>query len=73
MLTQPCTNMNLKNKRIILTKITEMGDVLATLPLASAIKKLEPTCHIIFLAREYTRTMIEHYQDVDAFVDWQKM
>jgi heptosyltransferase-3 len=63
--------MDLKNKRILISKINQMGDVTFTLPLASALKKIEPTCKIIFLAREYTRSLVEHYQDVDEFADWE--
>ena len=62
--------MHLKNKRIILSKINQIGDVIFALPLASAIKKLEPSAHIIFLGTQYTRELIEHYPDVDEFADW---
>jgi heptosyltransferase-3 len=65
--------MNLKNKRIIISKINQMGDVTFTLPLASALKKIEPSCTILFLAREYTRSLVEHYQDIDLFVDWESL
>lgn len=65
--------MNLKNKRVLLTKVNQIGDVLFTLPLASIIKKLEPSSTVLFLAREYTRSLIEHYIDVDEFVDWGKL
>ncbi len=65
--------MNLRNKRIIISKVNQLGDVICTLPLASAIKQLEPSVTIIFLSREYTRALIEHYQDVDEFADWEAM
>ena len=62
--------MHLKNKRIILSKINQIGDVIFALPLASAIKQLEPSAHIIFLGTQYTQELIEHYPDVDEFADW---
>ncbi len=65
--------MNLKNKRIIINKINQIGDVTFSLPLASALKQLEPSCKIIFLAREYTRALVENYADVDEFADWEAM
>lgn len=63
--------MNLKHKRIILCKTNQIGDVTFALPLASAIKQAEPSSHIIFLGRQYTKALIEHYCDVDEFADWE--
>ncbi|MGA2655198.1 MAG: glycosyltransferase family 9 protein [Gammaproteobacteria bacterium] len=65
--------MDLKNKRIIISKTNQIGDVIFALPLASAIKQLEPTATVIFLGTHYTRELIEHYQDVDEFVDWNEI
>lgn len=62
--------MNLENQRILLCKTNQIGDVTFSLPLASAIKRSEPSAHLLFLGREYTRPLIEHYDDVDEFVDW---
>lgn len=62
--------MDLKNKRIILSKVNQIGDVIFALPLASAIKQLEPSATIIFLDTLYTRELTTHYQDVDELVDW---
>lgn len=63
--------MNLKNKRIVICKTNQIGDVTFALPLASAIKQAEPSAYIIFLGRAYTQSLIEHYRDVDAFADWE--
>ncbi len=65
--------MNLENKRIIISKTNQIGDVLFALPIASAIKKIAPRAKVIFLARQYTRALIEQYQDVDEFADWELM
>ena len=65
--------MDLKNKRIIISKTNQIGDVTFSLPMASALKKLEPSCQVIFLAREYTRALIEKYSDVDEFADYESL
>lgn len=62
--------MHLTGKRILISKTNQIGDVTFALPLASAIKQASPTAQIIFLGREYTRALIEHYRDVDEFADW---
>jgi len=64
--------ISLKNKRIILSKTNQIGDVLFALPIASALKAKDPSCTIIFLGRKYTRDLIAHYNDVDEFADWEE-
>lgn len=61
--------MELNNKRIIISKTNQIGDVIFALPLASAIKQAAPKATVIFMGREYTRDLIEHYRDVDEFLD----
>lgn len=65
--------IELQNKRILISKVNQIGDVLFALPLASALKQKDPSCTIIFLGRAYTRALIEHYVDVDEFADWEAM
>lgn len=65
--------MNLKHKRIIINKINQIGDVTFSLPLASELKRIEPTCTIIFLACAYTKALLDQYADVDEFADWEAM
>jgi len=62
--------MHLNNKRIILTKTNQIGDVSFALPIASVLKNHYPDCAIIFIGRGYTRALIDQYADVDEFVDW---
>lgn len=64
--------MNLENKRILICKTNQIGDVSFALPLASAIKKAAPSATVLFLGRGYTQSLIRHYQDVDEFVDWER-
>lgn len=63
--------IKLANKRIIISKVNQIGDVIFALPLASALKQKDPSCTIIFLGRAYTEALIEHYADVDEFADWE--
>jgi heptosyltransferase-3 len=65
--------ITLIGKRIILAKVNRIGDVTMSLPLASALKKADPTCKIIFLGGAYTKDLIELYADVDEFADWDKI
>ena len=62
--------MDLKHKRILICKTNQIGDVTFALPLATALKRAEPEVEIIFLGRAYTQALIEHYNDVDEFADW---
>lgn len=57
------------NKRIIISKMNQIGDVTFALPLASAIKKDCPSSYVMFIGRGYTKDLIEHYPDVDEYVD----
>jgi len=62
--------LSLKNKRIILSKINQIGDVIFALPLAYLLKQVDPTCHIIFLGQAYTQSLIESCLDIDEFANW---
>jgi heptosyltransferase-3 len=62
--------MDLANKRILISKTNQIGDVLFALPIASVLKKHAPNCKIVFLGRDFTRHLIELYKDVDEFADW---
>jgi len=65
--------MNLKNKRILICKTNQIGDVTFALPIATALKKTESAVQVIFLGRAYTQSLIEHYNDVDEFSDWDQI
>ena len=65
--------MKLSGKRILISKTNQIGDVVFALPLASAIKQAAPDATILFMGRAYTQALIEHYQDVDEFVNCVKL
>lgn len=51
--------------QMLIVRTDKLGDVVLTLPMARAIKKAFPDARISFLAREYTRPIIERCPDVD--------
>ncbi|MCH9743393.1 MAG: glycosyltransferase family 9 protein [Gammaproteobacteria bacterium] len=61
--------INIDSKRILICKTNQIGDVTFALPIASALKLIDPSCKIIFMGRGYTRELIELYHDVDEFAD----
>lgn len=65
--------ISLKNKRIIISKTNQIGDVVFALPIASALKAKDPSCTVIVLARAYTKDLVDHYADVDEFADWEEI
>ncbi|GAC1633818.1 MAG: glycosyltransferase family 9 protein [Nevskia sp.] len=46
-----------------------LGDVIACLPMACAIKRHDPDAKIVFIGREYSRPMIERAVAVDRYLD----
>ena len=63
----------LAGRRIIISKVNQIGDVTFSLPLASALKRADPTCTVIFLGRGYTEAVCRLYADIDEFADWDKL
>ena len=60
----------LKNQHVLISKVNQIGDVTFALPIASVLKKIEPSCRISFLGRGYTQALINSYQHVDSVVNW---
>ncbi len=56
--------------RIILSRTDSIGDVVLTLPMAGVLKHYFPDCRIIFLGKNYTRSVIEASAFVDEFLAW---
>lgn len=57
-------------EHVLITRTDGIGDVVLTLPLAVALKRLLPRVKISFLGRAYTRPVIEACRSVDTFLDW---
>lgn len=62
--------IDLNGKRIVLSRTDSIGDVVLSLPMAGLMKKYFPTCHIIFLGRNYTKSVVALSEYVDEFVSW---
>lgn len=56
--------------RIIISRTDSIGDVVLTLPMAGALKEINPGCKIIFLGRDYTRDVVSLSKYVDEFASW---
>jgi ADP-heptose:LPS heptosyltransferase len=64
-LKNPMNPKNPGSDNFLIVRTDRLGDVVLTLPMARAIKKAIPNARITFLARDYTRPIIERCPDVD--------
>jgi len=62
--------MSEEGKRIIVSRIDSIGDVMLTLPICTWLKETFVDCTVIFLGKGYTRAVVEAYKHVDIFEDW---
>ncbi len=60
-------------KRIIISRIDSIGDVVLTLPMCGVLKHSLPQYEIIFLGRAYTKAIVDCCQHVDSFWDWDQI
>ena len=60
-------------KRIIISRVDSIGDVVLTLPVAGVLKEIFPDYKIIFLGRHYTKPVIESCINIDEFADWDEI
>ncbi len=54
--------------RILIVRPDKLGDLIATLPMASAIKRAMPDAHVTFMVRDYTAPLLEIAPEVDETV-----
>ena len=57
-------------KKIIISRIDSIGDVVLTLPVAGVLKSRFPDREIIFLGNRYTRPLVDACRHIDSFIDW---
>ncbi len=62
--------IDLTNKRVLISRTDSIGDVLLTLPICKWIKEHFPSAHVIFLGKGYTLPIIDAYDSVDESLDW---
>lgn len=54
--------------RILIVRPDKLGDLIATLPMATAIKRAMPDAHVTFMVRDYTAPLLEIAPEVDETV-----
>jgi ADP-heptose:LPS heptosyltransferase len=60
-------------KKILISRIDSLGDVVLTLPAAGVLKGLYPDSRITFLGSSYTRPLIDASGYIDYFLDWNEI
>lgn len=60
----------MKAKRIIVSRVDNIGDVVLTLPMVGILKRYFASTDIVFLGRDYTRAVVECCEHVDRFLSW---
>ncbi len=61
------------SKKILISRTDNIGDVILTLPMASAIKQKYPNSKVIFLGKKYTKPIIDICKNIDEFYDWDEI
>lgn len=60
-------------KKILLSRVDNLGDVVLTLPLAGCLKKLYPEAKIYFLGKNYTAPIASLSHDIDEIIKWDEL
>ncbi|MFK5856532.1 MAG: glycosyltransferase family 9 protein, partial [Bacteroidota bacterium] len=60
-------------KRIILSRVDSLGDVILSLPVAGAIKKSDPSIKVLFVGRTYSESIIEASDFIDQFINFDEL
>lgn len=60
-------------KGIIISRTDSIGDVILTLPMCGILKKNFPDCPIYFLARAYTKAIVQACEHIDEYINWDEL
>jgi len=60
--------MDLSGKRILIVKPSSLGDVVHTLPVAHAVKRCFPTCHVGWIVQREFRGILDNDPAVDEVI-----
>lgn len=60
-------------KKILVSRVDNLGDVVLTLPLAGCLKKLYPNSKIYFLLKSYTAPIGKLSKDIDEIILWDQL
>ena len=61
-----------KNARILLVRLSSIGDVLHTTAIAHQIKQYLPDCHLTWLVSPPAATLLENNPDIDRLLVWDR-
>lgn len=56
--------------RIIISRTDSIGDVVLTFPICHWLREEFPHSELIYLGRDYTRSIIESFTMIDQFISW---
>jgi len=56
-------------KKILIVRTDRIGDVVLSLPMAEIIKNKFPVCHISYLVKEYTSSLLDDNQFIDEVIN----
>ncbi len=56
--------------RILLVRLSAIGDIVFASPLIAAFRRAHPKAHIAWLAQPECRTLLEHHPDLDEVIVW---
>ncbi|MCO5259460.1 MAG: glycosyltransferase family 9 protein [Crocinitomicaceae bacterium] len=57
-------------KRIMISRMDSIGDVMLTLPMCEWLKNNYPNATLIFLGKSYTIPILKAFKSIDEIVDW---
>lgn len=59
-------------RAILLVRLTARGDVLLASPVVEALRRRYPKAHIAWAVESHARSMIEHHEDLDEIIVWDR-
>lgn len=65
--------LELPINKVIISRTDSIGDVMLTLPICTWLKTHYPQIEIVFLGKGYTRSVVEAFDSVDTFLDWDSL
>jgi heptosyltransferase-1 len=57
-------------RRILLVRLSAIGDIVFASPLVSSLRRVYPDAHIAWLVQPECRALLAHHPDLDEVIDW---
>ena len=64
--------MNYDHTRFLIVRLSSIGDVVNATPVAHALKKAWPSCHITWLASPPCNELLRYNSDIDELLIWNR-